>query len=74
MNNPISLLKMMMGKMKPQEIITNMMGNNNPMINNLVQMAQNGNNKGVEDFARNVCKEKGINFDKEFADFMSNFK
>ena len=44
------------------------------MLNNLIQMAQKGDTKGVENFARNLCKEKGQDFDKEFATFMSNFK
>lgn len=75
MNNPIQMIKMMMGKSNPQELITNMMGNNNnPMINNLMNMAKKGDNKGIENFARNICKEKGMDFDKEFKDFMKNFQ
>lgn len=74
MNNPMNFLKMMLGKQNPQQMIMNMIGNNNPMMNNLVKMAQNGNKQGVEQFARNVCKEKGIDFDKNFSEFMSNFK
>ena len=74
MNNPIQMLKMMMGKSTPQQMVMNMMGNNNPMVNNLMNMAKNGDNKGIENFARNICKEKGMDFDKEFQDFMKNFK
>lgn len=74
MNNPIQMIKMMMGKSTPQQMVMNMMGNNNPMINNLMNMAKNGDNKGIENFARNICKEKGMDFDKEFQDFMKNFK
>ena len=50
-----------------------MVRNTNPMIANVIRMAQNGDTKGVEEFARNICKEKGIDFDKEFSKFMSNF-
>ena len=46
--------------------------NTNPMFTNVIKMAQDGNREGVEQFARNICKEKGINFDKEFASFMGN--
>lgn len=75
MNNPIEIVKSIMGKnTNPGEIISKMIGNNNPMLNNLIQMAQKGDTKGVENFARNLCKEKGQDFDKEFATFMSNFK
>ena len=43
--------------------------NNNPMLQNLVNMAQQGNTKGVEEFARNYMKEQGRDFDTEFANF-----
>jgi len=46
----------------------------NPIINNLIEMAQKGDEKSVENFARNMCKEKGTDFDKEFSNFMSQFK
>lgn len=74
MNNPLNFIKMMMGKQNPQQMIMNMIGNNNPMMNNLIKMAQNGDKQGVENFARNICKERGMDFDKDFANFMSNFK
>lgn len=75
MNNPIEMIKSIMGNnTNPGEALIKMIGNNNPMVNNLIQMAQKGDTKGVEDFARNVCRERGQDFDKEFANFMSNFK
>lgn len=57
----------------PMEIINRFMGKN-PIIKDLVEKAQKGDKQSVETFARNLCKEKGIDFDKEFAQFMSNFK
>lgn len=61
--------------MNPQQIVEKMiMGNSNPMLTNLVKMAQKGNSNGIEQFARNLCKQKGIDFDKEFATFMSQIK
>lgn len=48
--------------------------NNNPMFRDLIDKAQKGDRQSVENFARNICKEKGIDFDKEFSAFMSNFK
>lgn len=74
MNNTISMIKSFMNKGNPQQLIQQMIGNNNPMFNNLMQMAQSGNSKGLENFARNYCKERGKDFDKEFSNFMSNFK
>lgn len=75
MNNPINIIKMMMGKMSPKDMAMKMLENNsNPVFANLIDMANKGDTKGVENFARNVCKEKGIDFDKEFSSFMKNFK
>lgn len=56
-------------------IMRTMMGNNsNPMINRLIEMARTGNSKEIENFARNIMKEKGRDFDKEFSEFMSQIK
>lgn len=72
--NPMQMIKTMVNaKKNPQELVSAMVGNNsNPMIKNLAEMAKKGDNKGVESFARNLFKEKGLDFDKEFSNFMSN--
>ena len=44
------------------------------MFNNLIQKAKAGDTKDVENFARNIMKEQGRDFDKEFAEFRKNFK
>ena len=76
--NPMQMLQMLMKKgNNPQQMAEQMMqsmGGNNPMLSNLIQMAKDGNNQNIEQFARNICKLKGIDFDKEFSSFMSNFK
>lgn len=76
--NPMQMLQMLMKKgNNPQQMVEQMiqsMGGNNPMLGNLMQLAKNGNTKNIEQFARNICKSKGIDFDKEFSSFMSNFK
>ena len=61
--------------MNPREILANFISKNqNPMFNNLINMAQKGDSKGVENFARNLFKERGRDFDKEFAEFMGKMK
>ena len=73
--NPMQILQSFLGRgMSPQQIINQMSGNKNPMITNLMNMMQTGDSKGVEDFARNIFKEKGRDFDKEFGEFKKNFK
>ena len=79
MNNPIDMIKSLIsGGRKPQEIALQMIGNNNnPVMQNLVKMAQNGDYQGVKNFARNMFREQGRDFDKELQDmqnFINNFK
>lgn len=71
--SPINIFQMM--KAGPQQFIQQMMGNNqmmnNPIMKNAMQMAQQGNTQGIEQMARNLCKEKGIDADKAFESFKS---
>ena len=68
-------MNMIKGFKNPKEAVINMVkSNNNPMIKNLVEMAENGNSKGVKEFARNLYAQQGRDFDKEFGEFMNNFK
>ena len=67
MINPMQLMQAMRN---PQAFMNQIMGNqkmmNNPMIKNTVNMAQKGDVKGIEQMARNLCKEKGLNADEVF--------
>ncbi len=74
--NPIEMIKEFIGKgMNPQQILGNVMKNNsNPVFNNLIEKAKEGDSKGVENFARNLFKEQGRDFDKEFAEFRKKFR
>lgn len=74
--NPIENIKSIINKgANPQQVITNILSqNSNPMMQNLMKMAQSGNSQEVENFARNICKEKGIDFDKEFSNFMKQIR
>ena len=75
MNNPMQFMNMLKGFKSPKDAVISMIKlNNNPMIKNLVEMAENGNSKGVEEFARNLYARQGRDFDKEFGEFMNNFK
>lgn len=74
MNNPINFIKNMLADANPQTIAMKMIGNGNPVLGNLAQMAERGDEKGIENFAINLFKEKGKDFDKEFSDFMNNFR
>lgn len=74
--NPMQLFQMLKGGGNPQNILMNMVKSqmgNNPMINNLIEMANKGDSNGVETFARNLLQQKGLDFDKEFKNFMGQF-
>lgn len=77
--NPMMAMvgQMMKGGMNPQNMIKQMMGNNqimgNPMGKNIMEMAQSGNISGIEELGRNIAKERGIDFDKAFSEFKSQF-
>lgn len=66
--NPMQFLK---GIKNPQQFVINMLGQNQtPMGVQLMQMVKTGNTNQIEQFARNICKERGMDFDKSFAEFM----
>ena len=66
--NPMEFMK---GIKNPQQFVMNMLKQNqNPMATQLMQMVKNGNTNQIEQFARNICKERGMDFDKQFAEFM----
>ena len=62
--NPMQMLQ---GMRNPQQFLQQMMGNSivmkNPIARNAMQMAKRGDSKGIEQMARNLCKEKGIDAD-----------
>lgn len=67
--NPLMMISQMMKNGgNPQQIFQQIMGNNpamnNPIMKNAFEMAQKGDSKGIEELARNLCKEKGINADE----------
>lgn len=60
----------------PEEMVANMLlrNVNNPMIKNLVDLAKRGEFGKVNDFAKNICKERGLDFEKELSNFIKNFQ
>ena len=57
----------------PGKFILKTIGNNNPMANNLIDMIDRKDEKGIEQFARNLAKEKGKDPDKMFNEIKSRF-
>lgn len=66
--NPMQFLRAIKN---PQQFVINMLGQNQtPMGVQLMNLAKTGDKTQIENFARNVCKERGMDFDKQFAEFM----
>lgn len=72
--NPMNLMQMLQN---PQQFMQNIMGNSqvmsNPIAKNAVEMMQKGDAQGVEQMARNLCKEKGLNADEVMQQIKSRF-
>ena len=43
-----------------------------PMGTNLLNLAQSHDSASIEKIARNICEQKGLDFDKEFTAFKQN--
>lgn len=61
----------------PMQMVVNNLqrkfGNSNPMISNVIGMAQNNDVKGLEQFARNLAKEKGIDIEEYYQQALNMF-
>ena len=65
----------MMGISNPKAMAMKMLSQNtNPIFKNLIDMANKGDTKGVENFARNYIESQGKDFDQEFNNFKEMFK
>lgn len=76
MMNPMQIMQMMKNGGNPQQMIMNMMrqqAGNNPVMNNALQMMEKGDNAGLENLARNLCKERNINPDETFNQIKGQF-
>lgn len=70
--NPMQLLGMIKGGMNPQQLVLQILeqnASNNPMFQNLMNLARNNKTSEIESIVRNVSRERGVDFDKEFNNF-----
>ena len=74
--NPMELIAQIKQGKNPQQLMLGILEANaasNPIYANLLSMAKDGRTADIEAFARNVAKEKGIDFDKEFSRFKKQY-
>lgn len=70
--NPMHFIQMIKSGKNPEQLMMDFLQNRmggTPMGDNLIQMAQQRNTPAIEQFARNLMKQQGKDFDKEFIAF-----
>lgn len=68
------ILMMLMSGQSLEQIVMNFLGQNatsNPLINNMLTLAKGGDSTQLEQIARNLAAQRGIDFDKAFGEFQS---
>lgn len=69
---PNQLVQMIKGGMNPQQLTMQILENqmsSTPMGANLLSLAKSGKGNEIEQIARNICNQRGVDFDKEFTSF-----
>lgn len=70
--NPMQLIQAIKNGQNPQQLVMSILEgemSNTPMGANLLSLAKNGDSKGLEQIARNLSQQRGIDFDTQFAAF-----
>lgn len=70
--NPMQLIAAIKNGQNPQQLMLSILEgqmSNTPIGQNLLQLAKKGDTEGIEQIARNLSKQQGIDFDTEFAAF-----
>ena len=68
--NPMDFISMVRNGQNPQQMILNILQQgNSPFSQNLFNLAKQGNTAQIEQIARNICAQRGMDFDREFNSF-----
>lgn len=69
--NPIEqMMQMVKMRQNPEQMMLQFLQQqNSPMSQNLLSLAKANNTQDIEKIARNICKQRGVDFDKEFTAF-----
>jgi hypothetical protein len=71
--NPMDIITMIKSGKNPQQVMLSILergvAEGNPVMSNLLNLAKQNRTADIEQFARNICAERGVDFDKEFASF-----
>lgn len=70
--NPMTIIQMIKSGQNPQQLILNYLEGQmqgTPMGDNLLALAKQNRTAEIEQIARNIYSQKGLDFDKEFNAF-----
>lgn len=70
--NQMQIIQMLKSGKNPQQVVMNMLQSQmgqTPMGQNLLALAQDGQGDQIEQIARNICQQRGVNFDEAFTSF-----
>ena len=70
--NPIQIIQMIRNGQNPQQLMLKMLeesASSNPVLSNVLSLAKENREEEIEQVARNLMKDKGLDFDKEFNNF-----
>lgn len=70
--NPMQLIQMIRSGQNPQQLMLQFLQTqmpDSPMRNNLLELAQKGDGAAIEQIARNLAQQRGVDYDKEFNAF-----
>lgn len=70
--NPMQLIMAIKSGQNPQQLMLSILEGqmaDSPMGQHLLELAKNNDKKGIEQIARNLSKQQGIDYDTEFAAF-----
>lgn len=70
--NPIDIMSMIRQGQNPQQIMLNLLeqqASSTPLGKNLIDLAKQNKTAEIEQIARNLARERGIDYDKEFNAF-----
>lgn len=66
------MMQMVKNHQNPEQVMLQYLqeqASQNPMGQNLLNLAQSGNTADIEKIVRNICAQRGVDFDKEFTAF-----
>ena len=72
--DPMLLVQAIKNGQNPQQLMLNILENNmssTPMGANLYELARQGKTAEIEKIVRNIAQTRGVDFDKEFPNFVN---